>query len=133
MADEEVKAKWGVLQERHRAEIKESRAEVMRLKKSVTQGDKKKKKDITAQIATLESDLADRQAAEERAFKAEHPEVQRCFVSVAFSHSSPSSSSLQSPLPHQRRRRPSHPRKMATRKPRTTRRRPRHRRRKDRA
>ena len=66
---------WEALQERHRTEIRALKAEVMKLKKGATQGDKKKKKDVTAQIGELESQLADRQSQEEKAFKEAHKEL----------------------------------------------------------
>lgn len=64
---------WDALQERHRSEIRALKARVMALKKSATQGDKKRKKEVTAEIGALEAELADRHAREEREFKAAHP------------------------------------------------------------
>ncbi|EDQ92626.1 uncharacterized protein MONBRDRAFT_30996 [Monosiga brevicollis MX1] len=52
------------LESRHRREKKELQSQVMALKKSVPKGDKKKKKEVDAQISKLEGDLNDRQQAE---------------------------------------------------------------------
>jgi len=75
MSDEEEK-----LKSRHRQEIKELRgwykflvtwssfcinlAKIQGLKKSVPKGDKKWKKDVTAQIAQLEQEIKERHEAE---------------------------------------------------------------------
>ena len=66
---------WEELQERHRSEIRALKAEVMRVKKSASVGDKKKKKDSVVQIAQMESDLADRQSREEREFREAHKDL----------------------------------------------------------
>ena len=66
---------WEELQERHRSEIRALKAEVMRVKKSASVGDKKKKKDSVVQIAQMESDLADRQSREEREFHEAHKDL----------------------------------------------------------
>lgn len=58
--------------ERHRREVKEMKNEVQRLKKQVTQGDKKKKKDIQTEIEKIEEATAKRHQAEIAAFKAQH-------------------------------------------------------------
>lgn len=52
------------LETRHRKENKELQASIMTLKKSVPKGDKRKKKEITAEIALLESQLKGKHAAE---------------------------------------------------------------------
>ncbi|KAI5736195.1 hypothetical protein M8J76_013418 [Diaphorina citri] len=51
-----------ILLQRHRKEKKELQAKVQILKKS--KGDKKKKKEVTEQIAQLESELNDRHTKE---------------------------------------------------------------------
>ena len=53
----------GIL-ERHRRELKDMRNECQRLKKQVTQGDKKKKKDVQTEIETLESSTEQRHLRE---------------------------------------------------------------------
>ncbi|KAJ2754224.1 OTU protein [Coemansia pectinata] len=52
------------LELRHRKESKELLAKVTALKKTVSKGDKRKKKEVAADIATLESELSERHAAE---------------------------------------------------------------------
>ncbi|XP_065913349.1 deubiquitinase OTUD6B-like [Dysidea avara] len=54
----------GQLKSRHIQEIKELRARIQALKKSVPKGDKKKKKDVTAQIAQLEQEIKERHESE---------------------------------------------------------------------
>lgn len=49
---------------RHRAERKELQDKVMQLKNSVSKGDKKKKKEINAEITKLEGDMNERHSAE---------------------------------------------------------------------
>ncbi|KAJ2241764.1 OTU protein, partial [Coemansia sp. RSA 455] len=52
------------LESRHRKESKELLAKVTALKKTVSKGDKRKKKEVAADIAALESQLSERHAAE---------------------------------------------------------------------
>ncbi|KAJ1956539.1 OTU protein [Linderina pennispora] len=52
------------LETRHRKETKELTSKVMSLKKSIPKGDKRKKKEVTAEIAVLEAQLAERHDAE---------------------------------------------------------------------
>lgn len=52
------------LETRHRTERKELQDKVMQLKNSVSKGDKKKKKEINAEIAKLEGDMNERHSAE---------------------------------------------------------------------
>jgi len=61
----------GIL-ERHRRELKDMRNECQRLKKQVTQGDKKKKKDVQTEIETLESSTEQRHLREIAAFNKKH-------------------------------------------------------------
>ncbi|KAJ2842687.1 OTU protein [Coemansia erecta] len=56
------------LEARHRREKKDLAAKITALKKTVTKGDKRKKKEITAEIALLEAELDDRHAAETKEF-----------------------------------------------------------------
>ncbi|GFN95248.1 otu domain-containing protein 6b [Plakobranchus ocellatus] len=57
------------LSAKHRKERKELQAQAQKLKHGVPKGDKKKKKEVTEQIAQLEADLAARQNEELSAFK----------------------------------------------------------------
>ncbi|XP_038070453.1 deubiquitinase OTUD6B-like [Patiria miniata] len=59
MADDEE-----TLLQKHRKERKELQAQVQALKRSIPKGDKKKKKEVTTEIAKLESDLSQRQEEE---------------------------------------------------------------------
>ncbi|KAJ2794057.1 OTU protein, partial [Coemansia furcata] len=52
------------LESRHRRESKELLAKVTALKKTVSKGDKRRKKEVTAEIAALECQLSERHAAE---------------------------------------------------------------------
>ncbi|KAJ2720451.1 OTU protein [Coemansia sp. Benny D115] len=52
------------LKARHRKENKELVAKVTALKKTVSKGDKRKKKEVSAEIAVLEAELSARQASE---------------------------------------------------------------------
>ncbi|KAJ1932304.1 nuclear protein localization protein 4, partial [Linderina macrospora] len=52
------------LETRHRKETKDLTSKVMSLKKSIPKGDKRKKKEVTAEIAVLEAELAERHTAE---------------------------------------------------------------------
>ncbi|KAJ1854059.1 OTU protein, partial [Coemansia sp. RSA 486] len=56
------------LEARHRREKKDLAAKLMALKKTVTKGDKRKKKEVAAEIALLEAELNDRHAAEVKRF-----------------------------------------------------------------
>ncbi|KAJ2699295.1 OTU protein [Coemansia sp. IMI 203386] len=56
------------LEARHRREKKDLAAKLMALKKTVTKGDKRKKKEVAAEIALLEAELNDRHAAEVKQF-----------------------------------------------------------------
>ncbi|KAI8319509.1 OTU domain-containing protein 6B-like protein [Martensiomyces pterosporus] len=61
------------LEARHRKEQKELAVKVMALKKSVPKGDKRKKKEATAEIAVLESELTEKQEAEMKQLKESDP------------------------------------------------------------
>lgn len=53
-----------VLLSRHRKELKELRARIQGLKKSVPKGDKRRKKEVAAEVAQLEQELQERQERE---------------------------------------------------------------------
>eukprot|EP00043_Microstomoeca_roanoka_P009213 m.87771 g.87771 ORF g.87771 m.87771 type:complete len:81 (+) comp14516_c0_seq6:162-404(+) len=57
------------LQARHRKELRELQAKITALKKSAPKGDKKKKKEITAEIALLEAQTAERHEQELKALE----------------------------------------------------------------
>eukprot|EP00043_Microstomoeca_roanoka_P009212 m.87749 g.87749 ORF g.87749 m.87749 type:complete len:296 (+) comp14516_c0_seq2:162-1049(+) len=59
------------LQARHRKELRELQAKITALKKSAPKGDKKKKKEITAEIALLEAQTAERHEQELKALEKE--------------------------------------------------------------
>ena len=63
MSDEENDPREAMLK-RHRTEKKDLQAQIQALKKSVPKGDKKKKKEITENIAQLEEDLNTRHKKE---------------------------------------------------------------------
>ncbi|XP_033758487.1 deubiquitinase OTUD6B-like [Pecten maximus] len=58
-----------LLSRKHKRERKELQAHIQKLKHSVPKGDKKKKKEVTEQIANLERDLDERQEAESQELK----------------------------------------------------------------
>jgi len=57
------------LQERHRNEMKEMKNQCQKLKKQVTQGDKKKKKEVQVEIERLEAEIAQRHQNELNALR----------------------------------------------------------------
>ncbi|KAJ1919816.1 OTU protein [Mycoemilia scoparia] len=57
------------LEARHRKELKELTNKIMGLKKSVPKGDKKRKKEVTAEVAKLEAEIKERHAQEVDALK----------------------------------------------------------------
>ncbi|KAJ1813350.1 OTU protein [Coemansia sp. RSA 2598] len=58
------------LEARHRREKKDLSAKIMALKKTVTKGDKRKKKEVATEIALLEAEQNDRHGAEIKEFSA---------------------------------------------------------------
>ena len=66
---------YEALLERHRGEIRALKNEVTRLKKAVSKGDKKRKKDTQARIAIMESELYNRQEKELSDFRKANPSV----------------------------------------------------------
>jgi len=58
-------------------------AQIQQLKHSISKGDKKKKKDITAQIAVLEAELEARHEQELQAFKDEPTAVSYYCISLS--------------------------------------------------
>lgn len=68
MSEEELQAK-------HRKERKELQALITNLKKSCTKGDKKKKKEITEEVARLEFELDQRQSKELEEFESRDNEI----------------------------------------------------------
>ncbi|KAL9974641.1 hypothetical protein ACROYT_G011702 [Oculina patagonica] len=64
MADEEEETSVELVLQRHKRETKELQAKIQSLKHSVPKGDKKKKKEITLEIAKLEEELTNRHKKE---------------------------------------------------------------------
>lgn len=60
------------LEQKHKRERKELQAKIQALKKSVAKGDKKRKKDVTHEIAQLEADLDRRHQEEIATFQLNH-------------------------------------------------------------
>ncbi|KAF9121857.1 OTU domain-containing protein 6B [Mortierella sp. 14UC] len=60
------------LRARHKKEQRDLTAKVTALKKTATKGDKKKKKEVLAEVAQLEHGLNQQQESEEKAWLAEH-------------------------------------------------------------
>ncbi len=71
------------LEKQHRKERKELQAKIQALKKSVSKGDKKKKKEVTEESAKLEADLDRKHQEEREQLEKDQGDVEEVIVKVS--------------------------------------------------